>query len=718
MPRQQPQKKNPFYVLPADAIEYYHDKADEFTQDIILYNVRDKYSITRQQRQGLKAISIYDQVGIRSGHGPGKTAFEAFCAIWFLATREGPSCRVPCTAPTGLQLSTILWPEISKWLSMSLVKEELQWMATKLFHKAEPEGRFATWRTSDRSDNMSGFHGEHMLWLIDEAFGIVDPMVFEVIEGSLTQGKDNKILFAGNPTVINGWAPDAFGKNKADWSAPFGRLFTWSSEDSEIVDQERVAREAVKWGRNSDFFRVRRLGLPPLGNPDAFLQLVDIEKCVNREDVEDGEIELGIDPARFGDDLTSITARKGYYIFDPVTMSRKDDVEIYESTLNLVRMLREKYDYKERIKVKILVTGNWGAGVYDMLKHNGTDNIEAVALIESKGNGNELYLNAISVMWGEFRADIDKWHLPNDPDLIGELSTRKYKIRGGKTEVEPKAEFKKTIKVSPDRSDSLMACITKRAIIKKVFDFWPSEYMAPITVHWDKLTKNTVALVSLWMEKNMKTSAIICLWQAHRGTMFVLAEHVFDNPQPETVIPLLTKIVKFMSNDKVKELVKFQWFGNSIFFDKNTGDLQNMYRRYRPTPKHPAGGIYVRENERYNEPGAIAFVSKLITESDGKPIEDKKLLIDEELGGIQFEMQEWGVEAGKEGYGLARSLCGVVSALHETGQIKPAKVPIKTYTEKSLKAQERMRKMLDDDRLDEINRPGHAETYGKDSWML
>ena len=81
------------------------------------------------------------------------------------------------------------------------------------------------------------------------------------------------------------------------------------------------------------------------------------------------------------------------------------------------------------------------------------------------------------------------------------------------------------------------------------------------------------------------------------------------------------------------------------------------------------------------------------------------------------QMQEWGVEAGKEGYGLARSLCGVVSALHETGQIKPAKVPIKTYTEKSLKAQERMRKMLDDDRLDEINRPERDRAYDRDSWM-
>ena len=64
-----------------DAKIYYHDNALAFVQDAILLNVKDKYQITWQQEEALKAIPHHNKIGIRSGHGPGKTAFLSM-EIW------------------------------------------------------------------------------------------------------------------------------------------------------------------------------------------------------------------------------------------------------------------------------------------------------------------------------------------------------------------------------------------------------------------------------------------------------------------------------------------------------------------------------------------------------------------------------------------------------------------------------------------------------------
>lgn len=56
------------------------------------------------QEEALRAIGKNPRVSIRSGHGVGKTAFEAWCVNWFLFTRPYP--KIPCTAPTQ-QLSLI-----------------------------------------------------------------------------------------------------------------------------------------------------------------------------------------------------------------------------------------------------------------------------------------------------------------------------------------------------------------------------------------------------------------------------------------------------------------------------------------------------------------------------------------------------------------------------------------------------------------------------------
>jgi len=696
--------------LDAAALAHYQYNAYEFVKYQILWNVRKEFQISWQQKQALDAISKYEKVGIRSGHGTGKSAFEAWIAIWFLITRPSP-CRVPCTAPTGHQLHDVLWMAISRWLSISLIKADLTWMKTEVRHKTHGEAvggeHYALARTSNKPDNMQGQHAPHMLWLIDEAYGIMDPIIWDVIIGSMTQG-DNKLVFAGNPTVVTGYAHDAFHRDKNLWVPPFGALLTFDAEQSPLTNKEKIKRDIAKWGENSDYVRVRIRGLPPLGNPDAFITLSSIEEAIGRENVKDGPIEIGVDCARFGNDLTTIVVRKGFKVFPIRTFSRTDEIQIYEHIINTVREIRGALLYKERIRIKIDNTGGYGAGAYDKLKRNTEDNIEAIA-INFAGAGNDEYADVPSVMWGELRNVMGQISLPDDPDMVAELSSRLFKfvdIDGReKVRIEPKENFKKRHGSSPDHADALTLCFTNGAIAKTVWDFFPTDldYIVKIKPKWGALSQNVIPLVSVWTERNMETSVLVCLWHSVKMKLFILGERVFQNAQTEITIPALTLLIREISEGVVHNLKDFQWFGNKAFFADKIGDMKSLYMKY---------GIFIRENEHYDESGAILFIARLIFK--------KALALDERIGSLQYQMSEWNIKQGApaDGYGLCRALCLMASSLNEAGYTQPQTPMFQDYSTDKTQYNEHLRKLAEQDKLNEIGKPAQTLHLGKDDWMV
>lgn len=100
-----------------EAIFYYADHPTEFVEDL-LHATPDA-----NQRAILNSVAKNQMTSVRSGHGIGKSAVEAWTVIWFMSTRPFP--KIPCTAPTQHQLFDILWAEISKWLRNNKALEAL-----------------------------------------------------------------------------------------------------------------------------------------------------------------------------------------------------------------------------------------------------------------------------------------------------------------------------------------------------------------------------------------------------------------------------------------------------------------------------------------------------------------------------------------------------------------------------------------------------------------
>ena len=94
-------------MLSNEAILYYANHPVEFVQDIL------KADPDPEQKKILQSLVTNQMTSVRSGHGIGKSAVEAWSVIWFMCTHPYP--KIPCTAPTQHQLFDILWAEISKW---------------------------------------------------------------------------------------------------------------------------------------------------------------------------------------------------------------------------------------------------------------------------------------------------------------------------------------------------------------------------------------------------------------------------------------------------------------------------------------------------------------------------------------------------------------------------------------------------------------------------
>ena len=168
------------------------------------------------QAEALRLVAGHDRVAIRSGHGVGKSAFIAWLVLWFLVTRG--NARIPCTAPTRHQLQDILWSEIAKWRRRMRpeLAEQIGLTGEYVALAEAPHECFAVARTArrDQPEAFQVFHGENLLFLVDEASG-VDDAVFEAGEGAMATAGAKTVLMnlacRGKP--VSELGPDFFSES-------------------------------------------------------------------------------------------------------------------------------------------------------------------------------------------------------------------------------------------------------------------------------------------------------------------------------------------------------------------------------------------------------------------------------------------------------------------------------------------------------------------------
>ena len=320
---------------------------------------------SEQQAAMLANFSKTKKVSVRSGHGTGKDAVASWLILWFMCTR--PYAKVVCTAPTARQLNDVLWSELSKWLRQSNLADEFIIQKDKMFHKTSPKEWWARAVSpsvkaskEEQAETLAGFHGDHLMIVVDEASGVPDP-VYIPLEGALTQD-DNRVLLIGNMTKNQGYFYDTH------FHPSLSKLWTrfhWDSRESSNVSNEMINYFKMKYGIESNVFRIRVEGNPPLDSERQLIPLSWALQCVGNEIevAEDEPLYLGVDVARYGEDKSIILPRKGLQI-QPWEQFQN------MNTISLAGHINRTYQEMEADGIAIDDIGV-GAGVTDWLYKQG-----------------------------------------------------------------------------------------------------------------------------------------------------------------------------------------------------------------------------------------------------------------------------------------------------------------------------------------------------------
>lgn len=419
--------------------------------------------ILRELGEGLVNFEGAIRLARTSGHGIGKSALVSWLILWAMSTHEDTVGVV--TANTENQLKTKTWVQLAKWYRLFIGRELFKMTATALF-SVDPEHE-RTWRfdmvpwSERNTEAFAGLHnqGKRILVVFDEASAIPDT-IWEVTEGALTD-ENTEIIWAvfGNPTRNSGRFRDCF---------PGGRFeHRWRSDriDSRTVsftNKTQIEEWINDYGIDSDFVRIRVLGVFPRVDADSFISYESALEAARREiEPQTGHpIILGVDVGRFGDDPSVIYPRQG-------RDCRTHPPRVYPGidTMALVKKIVDTF-HELRAAVIYVDEGGVGGGVVDRLRQLqmpvfGVD-------FGSKPDGSNpergvKYRNKRAEIWGAVKDALPRLAIVErvpglDQTLPEELSSPTYGLNDKEEiQLESKKEMRRRGKPSPNVADAL-AC--------------------------------------------------------------------------------------------------------------------------------------------------------------------------------------------------------------------------------------------------------------------
>lgn len=415
------------------------------------------------------------RVAVKSCHGAGKTLLAAVAAlIWLYG---GQDRIVITTAPTGRQVRKLLWREMRR------IWQRCAQRGTPLGGEMPPEAPelklgdnwFATGFSSNDPVNMQGFHAPGgVMVIMDEANG-VHPEIWDALAGVLV-GENDRMLAIANPTEAAGpffklWKDDRDCKR-----------FTISAFDTPNVKEGRevipgmISRAWVNdrlkaWGEDSVLYQSRVLARFPVDADDRLIPTswldiarqkalaLDEEGALNPEKGWLGEIDLGLDVARFGPDSSVIAEAYPQGIRRLHQFRKASTPDTAAWAVGLHRQLGAR-------TLRVDATG-LGAGAFDLAKEALAG--QAVEMVPGgSASDSTRFFNSRAEWAWHFRTLLDPQNaggsiaLCANDNLTTQLTEYKWiQDRKGRIQLEPKDDLKKRIKMSPDEADASMYATAK-----------------------------------------------------------------------------------------------------------------------------------------------------------------------------------------------------------------------------------------------------------------
>lgn len=242
------------------------------------------------------------------------------------------------------------------------------------------------------------------------------------------------------------------------------------AEDNPFYPDNLLEKYETLMERDPEEAKHIYLGYPRNKQTNAVWLYSEVMDAVNEdrntEQNQEGAIEIGVDVARWGNDHSVVTKRKGLCVTDIKKVHGYNTQEV-------AGLVWEMAEHNRNIMIKIDI--GYNQGVYDLLVEWGA-NIVPVNFGGSADNS-EVYANCAAEMM--FNLPMDKMYIPRHlltQTLLEDLTERQYFYNSrGQKQLEPKDNRSDTARScfknrhngrSPDEGDSLALCFYERRIIQ------------------------------------------------------------------------------------------------------------------------------------------------------------------------------------------------------------------------------------------------------------
>lgn len=391
-----------------------------------------------------------------SGHGTGKSAMGAWIADWIISTR--PHSIGTVTAGTFTQLEDRTWAAIRWWTKLCITGHWFDVQARSIHHKRYRE----TWKVvaqTCKEENAQSFAGQHAKqstswYLFDEASEVPDK-IWETADGGLTDGEP--MFFAwGQPVRNTGeFYRVCFGDKKDRWNTR--RV---DSRKSRFTNKQLIQQWIDDYGIDSDFVKVRILGLPPSASELQYIDKGRIDLARKRAAVAlpDDPLVAGFDVSGGGKAWNVIRFRRGLDGnpgIEPIRIPGEKDPDRSQRVGICAELLSDKRPGRQL--AALFVDAAFGAAIVVRLQALGFTNVFEVNF--GAPSPDPHCLNMRAYMWMKAKEHMLLGSIADDDELCSQLALPGYHINNsGKLVIESKQDIQERGEHSPDDADAF--CLT------------------------------------------------------------------------------------------------------------------------------------------------------------------------------------------------------------------------------------------------------------------
>lgn len=391
------------------------------------------------------------RMSISSCHGSGKSTMGAWIAWWIISTR--PHSIGTVTAGTYQQLEERTWADIMYWGRMCQTAHWFDIQANGIFAK---DLKLAEkWKMTPKTSieaRSQAFAGQHAAtstswFLLDEASEVPDG-VWTTAYGGLTDGEP--MFFAWGQMTRNAgeFYNVCFGDASTRWDS---RVF--DGRESAFTNKTLIKEWREEYGEDSDWYRVRVLGLPPRASELQFIgqDLIDGARQRDHVVMQDEPLVWGYDAANGGLAHHCFWARRG---LDAKTIA---PIFLPGDTPRDV-VVAKAVDLLNGVSTGIRATAMFGdqafgSVILQRLRELGYTNVFEVNF--GGPSPDPHCLNMRSMMWSRMREWLRLGAIPDVPKIYQPFMDPGFHHRNGKLVLESKADMARRRIKSPDGPDAL-----------------------------------------------------------------------------------------------------------------------------------------------------------------------------------------------------------------------------------------------------------------------